>query len=348
MAADENGANPGVAPLPGITVGVPALRRDNPWPELPLDVDPFYLSLDGGGRHLITDVIREQDITLMVEIGCFLCGSTRQWLEASPTLTVIGVDPWDGNWSVHVRTRNAEGNRTMGTLSDPEETADTIQRHGNFRLALNNVRQYRDRFIPVRQRSPAALDYLHQRKIVPQLIYIDAAKDEDELWVAHQLFPDAILCGDDWNWRDDDRRCRMREHVERFVEAHGFSVDAEDATWIISKPPLVVPLWPPAARPLAWDAVDVEQLMSEIDALERDLLLRVATAARQGRQVSLSSLADDLGASRLAVFESINAINAVPMGTSRKQVLGLAEGSSGTAFGMRPIALADGLADLLH
>ena len=54
--------------LPKVTVGMPALRRDNPWPELPEDVEPFYLSLDGGGRSLITDLIRDHGVTLMLEV----------------------------------------------------------------------------------------------------------------------------------------------------------------------------------------------------------------------------------------------------------------------------------------
>ena len=104
--------------LPEIIAGMDALRRDNPWPELPAGVEPFYLSLDAGGRHLVIDVIREHGVTLMLEIGCFLCGSTRQWLDSSPDLEVIGVDPWDGNWSTYVRKKTEEGNPIF-TAEDP-------------------------------------------------------------------------------------------------------------------------------------------------------------------------------------------------------------------------------------
>ena len=124
--------------LPDITAGMDALRRDNPWPELPAEVEPFYLSLDAGGRHLVGDIIREHGVTLMLEIGCFLCGSTRQWLDSSPDLVVIGVDPWDGNWASYIRKKTAEDHPIFAALDDA--TADTIQRYGNYCLALNNIR----------------------------------------------------------------------------------------------------------------------------------------------------------------------------------------------------------------
>jgi hypothetical protein len=330
-------------PLPEVTILLPALRRDNPWPELVAGLEPFYLSLDGGGRHLITEVIREQRITLMVEIGCFLCGSTRQWLEASEDLTVIGVDPWDGNWSTYLRSLAEKGRRLVETLTDPMAAADAVQLHGNYQVALNNIREFRDRFIPVRRRSPEALRYLHRRRIRPQLIYIDAAKDDDELRVAHALFPNAILCGDDWNWPDDDGRYRMREHVERFVAEHGFSVDAVDETWIISKP--AVP--ERVGGPLGWDAAAVDQLLREIAPLEREVLLRVAHATRHREALSLSALAEALGATLPELLEAVGAINATPARTARRRVLGLGDGDPGASFGNRPLELAAGLGDLL-
>ena len=131
------------------------LRRDNPWPELPPEeVAPFYLALDAGGRHLVTDVIQKRGISLMVEVGCFLCGSTRQWLESRPELIVIGIDPWEDNWGNYIIKKTAEGKPSMRMLDDPAATAQTVIEYGNYSIALNNVRDWRDRFVPIRQRSP--------------------------------------------------------------------------------------------------------------------------------------------------------------------------------------------------
>lgn len=66
----------------------------------------FHFPVDGGGRDLVRNLIREKSLRLMVEIGCFLCGSTRQWLEASPELKVIGIDPWEGQWHLTLERYN--------------------------------------------------------------------------------------------------------------------------------------------------------------------------------------------------------------------------------------------------
>ena len=327
--------------LPEIIAGMDALRRDNPWPELPAGIEPFYLSLDDGGRHLVIDVIREHGITLMLEIGCFLCGSTRQWLDASPDLEVIGVDPWEGNWSTYVRRKTEEGHPLFAALEGT--LADTIQRYGNYCLALNNIRDHRDRFIPVRQRSPEALHYLRRRGIRPQLIYIDAFKSDEDLWVAHDLFPRSILCGDDWNWCDEHGRFRMREHVERFAAEKGFVIEAEGATWLLPVES------PPPSTLASWDAAAARALITEVDSTARGLLRLVATAAAAEESVTFDEAGRrlDLGAAEL-LFATRRIIEA-DAGADRPQAIGLG-GSGGNGsdnIGTRCWILAEGLAALL-
>jgi hypothetical protein len=230
------------------------LRRDNPWPELPKGLKPFYVALDSGGRHLVTDIIQGRPVSLMIEIGCFLCGSTRQWLEARNELTVIGIDPWDSNWANHILRNAAAGRPSTKTLADPRATADVLLTHGNFVVALNNVRLWRDRFIPVRQRSPEALRYLRRRQIRPELIFIDAFKQEDDLRAAYELFPNAVLCGDDWDWRDESGELAMQKTVQRFALEHGFDIEAERATWVLTRAKQRSNTLPPPARSGAADS----------------------------------------------------------------------------------------------
>jgi hypothetical protein len=324
--------------------GIEALRRDNPWPELPAGVEPFYLSIDSGGRHLVTDAIREHGVTLMLEVGCFLCGSARQWLDASPDLVVIGVDPWEENWSAYVRKGAEEGHPIFAALDDPSGVADTLERYDNYCLALNNIRDERDRFIPVRRRSPEALHYLQGRGIQPQLIYIDALKSDEDLWVAHDLFPDAILCGDDWSWRDETGRFRMREHVERFADEKGFWVEALFGTWVVRQgsPP------PPSPGPLVWDADAARALVGEMDGSARDLLRLVTTAAAAGKSVAFGEAASELDLGAEDLLLATQRINEAGAGANRPQVLGLdGHADDATGFAFLPFVLADGLAPLL-
>jgi hypothetical protein len=67
------------------------------------------------------------------------------------------------------------------------------------------------------------------------MIYIDAFKQPEDLEVAFELFPDAILCGDDWSWRGPDGVLTMQENVKRFAERRGFTITAEGATWVLQR-----------------------------------------------------------------------------------------------------------------
>ncbi len=231
-------------PVSKINLGLKALRRDNPWPDFGYgEIEPFYLPLDGGGRggrEIVLEVIKERDIDLMVEIGCFLCGSTLQWLRASEKLTVIGCDPWDGNWAAYIENMAVDPlrARTVYHLSDEQIARIVFQlrRHGNFQVAMNNVRLYKDRFVPVRRRAPEVLRYLRERGIEPKLIYIDADKKREDLDVAREMFPQAVICGDDWLWPDETGKMVMQEHVKAFAAEHGYEVRNARQTWLLLAP----------------------------------------------------------------------------------------------------------------
>lgn len=220
-----------------VSRGLGALRRDNPWPEFEWGcVEPFYLSLDAGGRELVLQKLVRKKNPLMVEIGCFLCGSTQRWLNASAEVTLIGVDPWDFNWAPYVReiASTEHMKRHLDRIEDIDQLAADLKKFGNYVLALNNVRMFRDRFIPVRRRSPEALEYLKKRGIEPDLIYIDAFKEKIDVDVALDLFPNAVVCGDDWNWRNSDGEMQMQDNVLEVAKERGLSVVADRATWILS------------------------------------------------------------------------------------------------------------------
>ena len=216
--------------------GMDALRRDNPWPEFEWGcVDPFYVSLDAGGRELVVQQLARKENPLMVEIGCFLCGSAQLWLNASQNLTLVGVDPWDTNWAryVHEIASSTHMKKALDQIEDVGRLAANLMKYGNYVLALNNVRMFKDRFIPVRRRSPEALQYLKARGIEPDLIYIDALKGRVDVEIALELFPDAIVCGDDWNWRNLDGELQMQNSVLEVAKERGLSVVADRATWIL-------------------------------------------------------------------------------------------------------------------
>ncbi|WP_422002140.1 methyltransferase domain-containing protein [Roseovarius mucosus] len=226
-----------------IMLGLEALRRDNPWPDFPWeDHAPFKLALDAngdGGRDIVLREIIAKDVRLMVEVGCFLGGSALHWLTANPDLNLIGVDPWDGNWADYVLGMAHHPSMSLHVehLSDTEvkRIARLLSDYGNFAVALNNLRDFRHRFYPVRRFSPEALYYLRRREIPVDMIYIDAFKHRADLDAAYALYPDAILCGDDWLWPDESGCFVMQEAIKEFARDHGFEIEAKRQTWVLHK-----------------------------------------------------------------------------------------------------------------
>ncbi len=212
-----------------------ALSQIHPWPDTK-GLTAWDYTLGGGGRHLIDTIIRQTKPRFMLEIGCFLCASTKRWLSLDPDLRVVGVDPWDD--SLIDQCQRYVGRPAL-TRAYPqreiqEQFARDVAKQGPFPTAIANLRGFEGRFIPVRGLSPDALYILKDAGFEPDLIYIDANKQAEDLDACHALWPDAQITGDDWHW-SRTKGYPMRQIVNSFAEKHGFSVDADHATWILTR-----------------------------------------------------------------------------------------------------------------
>ena len=197
-------------------------------------IEPFDFSLDGGGRSLVINEILEKDLRLMVEIGCFFCGSTRQWLDACPDLTIIGVDPWEGPWHERLEYYKEAIVKPWSKIEDRDAVIASVREHGPFLSACANVREFEGRFFPAQGFSPAKLHDIAEAGVVPDLVYFDSNKQLDDLEVAFQLWPEAVLCGDDWTWAEH-LGFPVRPVVNEFCERNGYRVQARGATWLIRR-----------------------------------------------------------------------------------------------------------------
>lgn len=210
-----------------------AVRAHFPAPDTS-GVPSFYFSLDGGGRDLIVAALHEHRVELMVEVGSFLCGSTIQWLQACPALKVVAVDPWSANFATILdRYRdNPVFAPCFAKIDDRSAFIESVRRHGSYVSALANVRSFGERFVPVRASSPEVLPVLEGLGVRPQLLYFDSNKVLDDLGAAFELFPEAVLCGDDWTW-GADQGFPVQVAVNAFCSRHGFKVRAKRQSWII-------------------------------------------------------------------------------------------------------------------
>ena len=106
------------------------------------------------------------------------------------------LDPWEGSWA-----------NFAVTSGKPEHAEQLARKKAGYHTFLVNLWDHRQRVIPLRGRSPEKLYELAQLGVAPDLVYLDSDKSGVELEVCHELFPDAILCGDDWTyaWRKATR-----------------------------------------------------------------------------------------------------------------------------------------------
>jgi hypothetical protein len=215
--------------------GIASLKTAHPWPDISaLDRDPVHMwSLDGGGRELVEDLLKDRSISVVLEVGTFLGGSALRWLKAREGFTLIALDSWSPSAAAWVDTIIADPPSWVSDVESLGPISGALKLHGIEKVALHNLRKYRDRVIPIRM--PAETGYAHVRSFVePDLIYIDANKELLDYRLAHETFPNAILCGDDWTWQDSSGDYPVREFVNGIAELRDCTVVSRGATWLLA------------------------------------------------------------------------------------------------------------------
>lgn len=217
---------------------ISTLTQRYPWPEECPDVMKRNWSLDGGGRWMVQEKLRREGINLLLEIGSFLGGSILNWLEASPDVIVAAVDPWPDSAGV------ADYARKLGLGESFAKQLEQPQ--GFYNTFVANMWEYRDRVIPVREYSPGILHELADLGLCPDLIYLDSDKVGTEIELCAELFPGAIMTGDDWEWKGDagqsdgdseDEMYPIRGPVRNFCARNHRYLKVEGATWVIDTEP---------------------------------------------------------------------------------------------------------------
>jgi hypothetical protein len=163
------------------------LRKvSTPWPDAKPLENPSKISwFSRKHANIFHEIMRRKRLGVYVELGSWTgTGSTAFVLKNYPFLSVVCVDTFKGS---EEHTRNDTYAAVAANLWD------------HF---CSNVWESRDRVYPLRCGSREGLRYLFNAEVAPSYIYIDAAHDEDSVFLdiqaAVQLFPQAILLGDDY------------------------------------------------------------------------------------------------------------------------------------------------------
>ncbi|WP_406700945.1 class I SAM-dependent methyltransferase [Singulisphaera sp. Ch08] len=180
-----------------------------PWPtEKPKVPPPPIRDWLFPSTQQVLETTIPENARILVEVGSFIGRSTRFLVDFAPTAIVIAIDHWQGSSEM---------------ADDPEVVAMLPRLYETF---LAECWLYRDRVVPVRRSSVEGLREVAEAGLRPDLIFIDADHSyqavHTDLSVALDLFPQARIVGDDWDWESVRRAVQSvcRERTLQF-EVHG-------------------------------------------------------------------------------------------------------------------------------
>ncbi len=201
---------------------------------------PIELAGNRHGRELITKMIRDEanktDELLMIEIGCFLGGSALRWAKASTKCRIIAVDPWANDHAEYLENVYKDPNRKLMLSNINEEdfkiTLDYLRANGSLSYTKQITGDHKNINL-VRSQSPAFLLSLYFRKIYPDIIYFDADKEGRDIELAVSIFPESIICGDDYLWTDQNKETPIMSCLEKIAIRHQKTTTKNGQSWIL-------------------------------------------------------------------------------------------------------------------
>jgi alkylated DNA repair dioxygenase AlkB len=189
-----------------------------PWPRSrPVSDEALHGWLHCGNEHLLRRLIADRRPRVIIELGCWLGLTTDFLLQTAgeqAELTVFAVDSWDApSLLSEQRAQYSQDEKAMDTLNRCAAAPGSL-----YEAFLFHMWPWRSRVFAVRRKSVEGLRAIHRIGVAPDLIYIDADHSQqavlDDLKACAELFPGAILVGDDWQWEE------VRAAVRGFARAH--------------------------------------------------------------------------------------------------------------------------------
>lgn len=158
---------------------------------------------------------------LVVEVGSWLGRSTRFLANLAPGATVIAIDHWQGS---------------PEHKEDPELSPLLPRLYETF---LAECWGYRDQIIPVKADSVEGLRQVAEAGLQPDVVYLDGDHSFEsvlgDLTTTLDLFPRAMIVGDDWDWEG------VRRAVQRVAQERGIQYEALGSGWRLLRQPAPSP-----------------------------------------------------------------------------------------------------------
>jgi len=130
-------------------------------------------------------LLSDKNNPVIIDGGSYMGLSAWWWLNIYPESTVICIDHW-------------KGSAEHQSESMKEEIANL------YDYFLTNLEEYKNRVIPIKENSSKGMAIVKEFGVIPDIVWIDWSHDElsvfSDVLDAIELFPDSIICGDDYTW----------------------------------------------------------------------------------------------------------------------------------------------------
>ena len=197
-----------------------AAARLHLWPQTPPSVPAYSHGwVHRGNERMLGRLVSQHRPRVSVELGSWLgmCTSLLLDLTEHYSGSVFAIDRWDAEWLTREQAdQYARDTEALGMLKAGWPLYETF---------LVNLWERRSRLFPLRMDTLEGLRAIHDLGVPVDLIYVDANHEREavlqDIQAAARMFPNAIICGDDWQW--SGVRSAVRSHAQDCsleVEAH--------------------------------------------------------------------------------------------------------------------------------
>jgi len=151
-------------------------------------------------KKLLSDLLENHDVKIIAEIGCFVGSGCNFLMSLKNDLSIVAIDLWDNQILIDILKNDKQ--MTMSHRPAILKLIDNLEKYPLYEAFLENTWEYKDHILPLKMDSLDGLNKMKELDITPDIIFIDSShayeNTKKEILLSLELFPNAIICGDDY------------------------------------------------------------------------------------------------------------------------------------------------------
>ena len=184
-------------------------------------------------KELFKFLFFKYDINTFCEIGSYTGGGIEHLLSVKSDLFICAIDSWDNEIMINI-LKNDKQNKT-----DPQgikKLINDLKEYSLYDAFITNIWHHKDQILPLKMDSVEGIYKINDLNIKPDVFFVDSSHQyentKNELNTINKLFPESIICGDDYRVDVYDGVVRA---VNEFVKENNYLLKTFGASFLIVK-----------------------------------------------------------------------------------------------------------------